>query len=74
MRYSQRSQDGILPTQDSYEWIRTSKGDQYWPSMKFIIPWKSKLHIFDTNGLHNYRLVHESTPNPMYTGGSEVGV
>ncbi|MFZ3383185.1 MAG: oligosaccharyl transferase, archaeosortase A system-associated [Candidatus Methanoperedens sp.] len=54
-----------------YEWIRTSKGDQYWPSMKYYNTMESKLHIFDTNGLRNYRLVHESTPNPYVTGGSE---
>jgi dolichyl-diphosphooligosaccharide--protein glycosyltransferase len=32
---------------------------------------ESKLHIFDTNGLRNYRLVHESTPNPYTSGGNE---
>jgi len=31
---------------------------------------ESKLHIFDTNGLRNYRLVHESTPNPYTSGGN----
>ncbi|MCZ7404771.1 MAG: oligosaccharyl transferase, archaeosortase A system-associated, partial [Candidatus Methanoperedens sp.] len=31
----------------------------------------AKLHIFDTNGLHNYRLVHESTPNPYVRGGAQ---
>jgi dolichyl-diphosphooligosaccharide--protein glycosyltransferase len=32
---------------------------------------ESKLHIFDANGLRNYRLVHESTPNPYTSGGNE---
>jgi oligosaccharyl transferase (archaeosortase A-associated) len=53
-----------------YEPVRTSQGDQYWPSMKYYNTMESKLHIFDTNGLKNYRLVHESTPNPYTTGGN----
>ncbi|MFA4955767.1 MAG: oligosaccharyl transferase, archaeosortase A system-associated [Candidatus Methanoperedens sp.] len=53
-----------------YEQVRTSQGDQYWPSMKYYNTMESKLHIFDTNGLRNYRLVHESTPNPYTQGGN----
>ena len=53
-----------------YEQVRTSQGDQYWPSMKYYNTMESKLHIFDTNGLRNYRLVHESTPNPYTSGGN----
>jgi dolichyl-diphosphooligosaccharide--protein glycosyltransferase len=54
-----------------YEQVRTSQGNDYWPSMKYYNTMESKLHIFDTNGLHNYRLVHESTPNPATSGGNE---
>ena len=39
--------------------------------MKYFNTMEAKLHIFDTNGLHNYRLVHESTPAPFYRGGNE---
>jgi dolichyl-diphosphooligosaccharide--protein glycosyltransferase len=39
--------------------------------MKYYNTMESKLHIFDTNGLQNYRLVHESTPNPYTSGGNE---
>jgi dolichyl-diphosphooligosaccharide--protein glycosyltransferase len=54
-----------------YEQVQTSQGYQYWPSMKYFNTMESKLHIFDTNGLKNYRLVHESTPNPYTSGGNE---
>jgi len=54
-----------------YEAVQTSQGTQYWPSMKYYNTMESKLHIFDTNGLQSYRLVHESTPNPYTSGGNE---
>jgi len=54
-----------------YEPVQTSQGTQYWPSMKYYNTMESKLHIFDTTGLRNYRLVHESTPNPYTSGGNE---
>jgi dolichyl-diphosphooligosaccharide--protein glycosyltransferase len=57
--------------QGYYEPVQTSQGTQYWPSMKYYNTMESKLHIFDTNGLQNYRLVHESTPNPYTSGGNE---
>jgi len=60
-----------LTNEGYYEAVRTSKGDQYWPSMKYFNTMESKLHIFDTNGLQTYRLVHESTPNPYTSGGNE---
>lgn len=47
-----------------YAQIQTSQGPQVVPTMKYYDTMEAKLHIFDTNGLHNYRLVHESTPNP----------
>ena len=53
-----------------YEEVQTSQGYQYWPSLKYYNTMESKLHIFDTNGLRNYRLVHESTPNPYTSGGN----
>lgn len=54
-----------------YIQVQTSSGPEVWPSMKYYNTMESKLHIFDTNGLHNYRLVHESTPNPYTSGGNE---
>jgi dolichyl-phosphooligosaccharide-protein glycotransferase len=51
--------------------IRTSQGNQILPTKKFYNTMESKLHIFDTNGLKNYRLIHESVPNSGYRGGSE---
>ncbi|MCZ7401420.1 MAG: oligosaccharyl transferase, archaeosortase A system-associated [Candidatus Methanoperedens sp.] len=57
--------------QGYYEAVQTSQGTQYWPSTKYYNTMESKLHIFDTNGLRNYRLVHESTPNPYTSGGNE---
>ncbi|MCX9085023.1 MAG: oligosaccharyl transferase, archaeosortase A system-associated [Candidatus Methanoperedens sp.] len=54
-----------------YEQVQTSQGYQVWPSLKYYDTMESKLHIFDTNGLQNYRLVHESTPNPYTSGGNE---
>jgi len=51
--------------------VRTSQGTIGAPSMKYFNTMEAKLHIFDTNGLHNYRLVHESTPNPYVRGGNE---
>lgn len=57
--------------QGYYSQVQTSKGPQIWPSMKYYNTMESKLHIFDTNGLRNYRLVHESTINPYTSGGNE---
>jgi len=50
--------------------VQTSQGTIGAPSMKYFNTMEAKLHIFDTNGLHNYRLVHESTPAPYYRGGN----
>ncbi len=51
--------------------VQTSQGTVGAPSLKYFNTMEAKLHIFDTNGLHNYRLVHESTPAPYYRGGNE---
>lgn len=53
-----------------YAQVYTSQGNQIWPTMKYYDTMESNLHIFDTNGLRNYRLVHESTPNPYTSGGN----
>ena len=53
-----------------YTQIQTSQGTQDVPAMKYYDTMEAKLHIFDANGLHNYRLVHESTPNPYVRGGN----
>ncbi len=40
------------------------------PGLRAFTSMEAKLHIFDTNGLSHYRLVHESTPNPYTSGGN----
>lgn len=58
---------------DEYEYytqIRTNAGMQTVPSKKYYELMEAKLHIFDGNGLHSYRLVHESQRNPY---GDEQG-
>jgi len=50
--------------------LKTSQGNQIIPSEKLFNTMESKLHIFDANGLKNYRLVHESAVNQQTTGGS----
>ena len=54
-----------------YTQVQTNSGAQVVPSQKYFGTMEAKLHIFDTNGLKNYRLVHESTPNPYTRGGNE---
>ena len=54
-----------------YTQVQTNSGVQVVPSQKYFGTMEAKLHIFDTNGLKNYRLVHESTPNPYTRGGNE---
>lgn len=53
--------------------LRTNQGQQAVPTMKYFNTMESRLHIFDTNGLRNYRLVHESAPNPqaIYVYGAD---
>lgn len=59
-----------ITNQGYYTQIQTSQGAQVVPAMKYYDTMEAKLHIFDTNGLRNYRLVHESTPNPYTQGGN----
>ncbi|MFZ2411687.1 MAG: oligosaccharyl transferase, archaeosortase A system-associated [Candidatus Methanoperedens sp.] len=59
-----------LTNQGYYKQIQTSQGVQVVPAIKYYDTIEAKLHIFDTNGLRNYRLVHESTPNPYTQGGN----
>ncbi|MFA4934362.1 MAG: oligosaccharyl transferase, archaeosortase A system-associated [Candidatus Methanoperedens sp.] len=56
--------------QGYYTRIQTSQGAQDVPAMKYYDTIEAKLHIFDTNSLKQYRLVHESTPNPYVRGGN----
>ncbi|MDD5472609.1 MAG: oligosaccharyl transferase, archaeosortase A system-associated [Candidatus Methanoperedens sp.] len=65
--------DWDLTDQGYYTKIQTSQGLQAVPTMKYYDTMEAKLHIFDTNNLHNYRLVHESAPNPqaIYVYGSD---
>ncbi len=51
--------------------IQTSQGGTCVPIPEYYATMEARLHIFDTNGLHNYRLVHESTPNPYVRGGNQ---
>lgn len=51
--------------------IQTSQGRTCIPIPEYYNTMEAKLHIRDTNGLHNYRLVHESTPNPYVRGGNQ---
>ncbi len=53
-----------------YAAIQTSQGTFGGPSIKYLKTMEARLHIFDTTGLRNYRLVHESTPNPYTSGGN----
>jgi len=59
-----------LSNQDYYIPVQTSQGTIGAPSMKYFNTMEAKLHIFDTNGLSHYRLVHESAPNPYTLGGN----
>ncbi len=47
-----------------YTRIQTNQGPQDVPSLKYYDNMEAKLHIFDGNGLKQYRLVHESPRNP----------
>lgn len=49
--------------------MKTSQGDQTVPNRVYYQNTVSLLHIFDGNGLKNYRLVHESKTNPNTQGG-----
>lgn len=60
-----------LSNEGYYVPIRTQQGTFGGPSIKYLNTIEAKLHIFDTYGLHNYRLVHESNPAPYYRGGNE---
>jgi len=71
IRSSRFLQNGIRTNEGYYSQVQTSKGPQIWPTMKYYNTMESKLHIFDTNGLRNYRLVHESNINPYTSGGNE---
>jgi len=53
-----------------YTPVQTNQGVIGVPSMKYFNTMEAKLHIFDTDGLRYYRLVHESTPNPYTRGGN----
>jgi dolichyl-diphosphooligosaccharide--protein glycosyltransferase len=56
-----------------YTRLRTSNGPVDVPTMKYYNTMESRLHIFDTNGLHNYRLIHESSANPYTEAGNAEG-
>lgn len=49
--------------------VDTNQGRTEIPGSKIFTSIEGKLHIFDTNGLSYYRLVHESATNPNTQGG-----
>lgn len=51
--------------------VRTSQGPVLVYTQKYYNTFESKLHIFDGNGLKQYRLIHESTPAPWFRGANE---
>ena len=44
--------------------IKTNQGIQIVPTLRYYENMEARLHIFDGNGLKQYRLVHESARNP----------
>lgn len=54
---------------DYYTWAIISGEEQPVYTEFWYENMESKLHIFDGNGLKQYRLVHESIPNPYANGG-----
>ena len=61
-----------LDTDGYYVMVQTDSGNQHVPGKRYYDSMEARLHIFDGNGMKQYRLVHEShaTP-PGYT--SEAG-
>jgi dolichyl-diphosphooligosaccharide--protein glycosyltransferase len=47
-----------------YSFIRTNDGVMQIPALKTFKSMTGRLHILDTNGLHRYRLIHETPPSP----------
>lgn len=49
-----------LDTNNYYISVPTSQGNQMAPSMRYFNSMEARLHIFDGNGLKQYRMVHET--------------
>ena len=60
-----------LSNQNYYMQTKTSSGPMIIPTEKYYNTIESKLHILDTNGLTQYRLVHESKMAPWFRGANE---
>lgn len=61
-----------MDTEGYYVPVQTDSGVQYVPGERYYDSMEARLHIFDGNGLQQYRLVHESPEAPTgYT--SETG-
>jgi dolichyl-diphosphooligosaccharide--protein glycosyltransferase len=61
-----------MDTEDYYVPVQTDSGIQHVPGKRYYDSMEARLHIFDGNGLQQYRLVHESPAAPAgYT--SEAG-
>jgi len=62
-----------LDTADYYISVQTNQGTQNVPGMRYFDSMEARLHIFDTNGLKQYRLVHESPAvNSAETGYKSI--
>ncbi|MGP8319225.1 MAG: oligosaccharyl transferase, archaeosortase A system-associated [Methanosarcinaceae archaeon] len=62
-----------LDTADYYISVQTNQGTRNVPGMRYFDSMEARLHIFDTNGLKQYRLVHESPAvNSAETGYKSV--
>ena len=53
-----------LDTEGYYVSVQTDSGPQYVPGQRYYDSMEARLHIFDANGLQQYRLVHESPAAP----------
>jgi dolichyl-diphosphooligosaccharide--protein glycosyltransferase len=53
-----------LDTEDYYVPVQTDSGIQHVPGQRYYDSMEARLHIFDGNGLQQYRLVHESPAAP----------
>ncbi|MCQ6962757.1 oligosaccharyl transferase, archaeosortase A system-associated [Methanolobus chelungpuianus] len=61
-----------MDTEGYYVSVQTDSGAQYVPGERYYNSMEARLHIFDGDGLQQYRLVHESPEAPTgYT--SETG-
>lgn len=73
-----------LDTSDYYVGVQTDQGTQTVPGERYFNSMEARLHIFDGNGLEQYRLVHETPAantaeigykqvyNVLFSGGNTI--